>query len=88
MELPNMKIVIKCPNGAAPELYRGPAYSPIPWETIPRNKWIMVEVDPPASVGDSIAALDAAGIPPGYTFSRFWASASKTYQLLERTDDA
>lgn len=85
-----MQIVIKTPRGAAPdpEHYRAKAGNPIPWETIPRNRWIMVAVDPAGSVSDSIAAIDAAGIPPGYTFYRLWASKSETYVLLERTDDA
>ncbi len=85
-----MQIVIKYPYGATPdrELYRGQAGNPIPWETIPRNKWIMIAVDPPGSVSDSIAAIEAAGMPAGYTFSRLWASASSTYALIERTDDA
>ncbi len=84
-----MQIVIRHPKGTAPDpkLYRGPAGNPVPWETIPRNRWIMIAVDPPGSVGDSIAAIEAAGMPAGYTFSRLWVSPSSTYALIERTDD-
>ena len=83
-----MEIVIKYPAASIPELYRGVPMLPIPWETIPRGKHLMICIDPPASVSDSIAALERAGIPAGYGFSRLWVSRARTYMLIERLVDA
>lgn len=61
----------------------------IPWEQIPRSKTLVVCVEPPESpISDSIAALERAGMPADYGFSRLWVSRARTYMLIERLTDA
>jgi hypothetical protein len=82
-----MEIVIKYPAASMPEIYRGDPMLPIPWENVPRAKHLMISIDPPASVSESIAALERAGMPAGYGFSRLWVSRPRTYMLIERLAD-
>lgn len=62
-----------------PELYRGPATAPVPWDRlqVPLGR-IWIQVLPPPPPRGFAATLDAAGLPDRWHICTVWSSRSAT----------